>query len=86
MFSHIKLVRSFNKMHVYIFLHDSFLDIILYHLQKNKRLSRFKRFILRRNTRKFFKLKKVRNMSKIILRQIRMLLLYYLRSKFISKF
>ena len=85
LFSHIKLLRSSNKVHAYIFLHDSFLDIVLHHLQKNKRLSRFKRFILRRNTRKFNG-KKIRNMSKIILRQIRMLLLYYIRSKFIGKF
>lgn len=88
MFSHIKLLRTRNNIHIYIYLHDSFLDIVLHHLQKNKRISKSKRFILRRVTRKFSMqtTKKIRIVARTLLKQIRTLILYYLKSKFINKF
>lgn len=51
-FVNLKLIRAFDKLNMYIYLHDSFLDSLLYNLKKNYqyvkiRKKMFKKFILR---------------------------------------
>jgi hypothetical protein len=88
LFSHIKLLRLYDTNSIYIFLQDTFFDIIIYNLNRNRKILKLKKFILWRNNFKLFnlKLKNKNNIRFLIIKQFRFLIVQYLKKKFLSNF
>lgn len=87
LFSHIKLIRISRNISIYIYIHDTFLDVITHNFNKRRKIIWFKKFVVRKNSNKLNKLTlDIRNqISLVIIKQIRFLLQDYLKRKFLNK-
>jgi ribosomal protein S3 len=88
LFSHIKLLKLHTAINIYIYIHDTFLDVVMHNFNKRKKIIRFKKSVVRRNRRRLYNLTlDTQNWVLFItLKQIRFLLQNYLKRKFLSKF
>lgn len=93
-FVNLKIIRSFNSIALYFYIHDSFLDLLFFNLKKNARFVMIKRLFNKRfykkyrrslrrnkqlNTKVFTLLKK-----KIILRYSRKLFFLFIKNKILK--
>jgi ribosomal protein S3 len=52
----LKIIRSFNNLFLYIYIHDSFLDLLFFNLKKNRRFIMMRKLLARKFYRKYRKI------------------------------
>ena len=95
-FVNLKIIRSFNKLSLYIYIHDSFLDLLFFNLKKNFRFLIIKKIwgrllyrkyrwgirLLKKNRYKILRLLK----KKIILKYGRKFLFLFIKNKILRTY
>lgn len=80
-FVNLKIIRSFNDISFYIYIHDSFLDLLFYNLKKNRRFIMMRKLLARKFYRKYRKI--VRKKYKLLKR---LKLVSFLKKKLVLKY
>jgi hypothetical protein len=62
-FVNLKILRSFNSLSLYIYIHDSFLDLLFFGLKKHARFLRIKKSLNRVMYHKKYRKKLVKTLS-----------------------
>lgn len=57
-FINLKIIRSFDKISLYLYIHDSFLDLMFFNLKKNRKFFQLRRRLNRKFLYKYKKLEK----------------------------
>jgi uncharacterized membrane protein YbhN (UPF0104 family) len=55
-FVNLKIIRSFENVSFYIYIHDSFLDLLFFNLKKNRRFVMMRKLLARKFYRKYRKI------------------------------
>jgi hypothetical protein len=55
-FVNLKIIRSFDDVSFYIYIHDSFLDLLFFNLKKNRRFVMMRKLLARKFYRKYRKI------------------------------
>jgi hypothetical protein len=79
-FVNLKIIRSFNDLFIYIYIHDSFLDLLFFNLKKNRRFVMIRKILARRFYRKYRRLARRLKYSK------KLKLLTFLKKKLVLKY
>ena len=80
-FVNLKIIRSFKDLFLYIYIHDSFLDLLFYNLKKNRRFVMMRKLLARKFYRKYRKI--VRKKYKVLKR---LKLITFLKKKLVLKY
>lgn len=95
-FVNLKIIRSFNLLNLYIYIHDGFLDMMFFNLKKNRKFLALRRVLIRKfffrfNSRYLNAKKNGRSLKlfrmirkKVILKYARKLLFLFLKNKILK--
>jgi hypothetical protein len=80
-FVNLKIIRSFDDVSFYVYIHDSFLDLLFFNLKKNRRFVMMRKLLARKFYRKYRKIvRKKYKLSK------RLKLISFLKKKLILRY
>jgi len=93
-FVNLKIIRSFNDLSLYMYIHDGFLDLLFFNLKKNRKFVVMRKLLVRKFYRKYRKIvrKKKRLKSikfirflrkKLVLKYGRKLFFLFIKNKFL---
>lgn len=93
-FVNLKVLRTFNNLNLYLYIHDSFLDLLLLNLKKDTSFLKIRKDLVKRLSKKYLtastKLKNKgvllnRVKKRIVLKISRKILLIFLKNKILKK-
>lgn len=95
-FVNLKILRTFNNLNLYLYVHDSFLDLLRLNLRKDASFVRIRRNLVKKIYKKYFsaaaklKNKRLRLLKrikkKIVLKFSRKMLFIFLKNKILKKY